>query len=898
MSEWTLNRRETLKGIGVATLGLAGASTARGQETNDIVVTIDPQQVVLAPGETATVDIVVQDANRGVAAFTDIRLDLDSSVASIESFSLTRGTPVDNSRIRNDGQTLVLAAALLDNTHPSAPEIAIAEATIRANSSGQTTVAVNGGSLSGNDDTAYTSRSESGSVVVESETAPAAALAWSPSPAEATETVTFDAGESTGAIVEYRWDFDGDGTVDTTTQLPTVDHTYSESGERTVAVEVEDTSGRTARTEETITVEEFTPELNARLDLSTDRPEVGEQIGLDASESTGPITEYRWDFVGNGNFQETTTEPTTTHTYEEAGERAVILQIADGEGETDETLMPLTVQSPEEALSAAFDWLPEQPAVGDTVGFDASASTGDIVEYRWDFGAGGEGFFDERTGNPATTHTYEEPGEKTVILQVEDSAGQMARAEESVVIEQSGGGLSAAFDWTPAEPDVGEQISFDASGSTGDIVEYRWDLNGDGTVDVTTTSPTTTRSYDASGPQSVVLEIEDTSGQTDLAVGQIAVGGDESDGTDLSATVELQSDQPMTGEEVTFDASASTGDIAEYRWDFDGDGTTDATTTAPTESYTYDESGAKTVILQIADGDGQTAQTALPIAVTGGSEALSVSLDWRPTAPAVNAQVSFDVSGSTGDIVEYRWDFDGDGTVDATTSDPATTHRYETAGERTVVLEAVTSDGQTARTEETVVVDAPAEDLSAAFDWTPAEPETGQEVSFDASGSTGPIAEYRWDVDGDNTVETATANPAATYTYDVAGTRLVKLTVSDGDGRTASAEQMVDVQDDSDSTNGDNPDDGSGDGNDGDGDGSGGDGGGGNGNESDGDGSSGNGNESDGNGSSGDGDGSSNDSNDDGDGSGPGFGVGSALAGLGGAGYLLKRRILSDSEQE
>jgi hypothetical protein len=117
MNEWTLSRRETLKGIGVATLGLAGASTARGQEANEILVTIEPRQVVLAPGETATVDIVVEGADSGVAAFTNVRLELEDTVASIESYSLTKGTPLDNSRIRNDGQTLELGAALLENTH-------------------------------------------------------------------------------------------------------------------------------------------------------------------------------------------------------------------------------------------------------------------------------------------------------------------------------------------------------------------------------------------------------------------------------------------------------------------------------------------------------------------------------------------------------------------------------------------------------------------------------------------------------------------------------------------------------------------------------------------------------------------------------------------------------------
>jgi len=896
MNEWTLSRRETLKGIGVATLGLAGASTARGQEANEILVTIEPRQVVLAPGETATVDIVVEGADSGVAAFTNVRLELEDTVASIESYSLTKGTPLDSSRIRNDGQTLELGAALLENTHASAPEIVIAQATVRADGPGQTTAAVSGGNLVGNNDTTYTPTSESGSIVVESETAPSATLDWSPSPVEATETVTFDASASTGAIVEYRWDFDGDGTVDATTPLPTVEHVYPDPGDRTVAVEVEDTSGRTARTEETITVEESRPELNARLDLSTDRPEVGEQITLDASDSTGLIAEYRWDFVGNGNFQETTTEPTTTHTYEEPGEQAVILQITDGEGETDETLIPVAVQSAAKTLSATFDWLPEQPEVGDTVSFDASASTGDIVEYRWDFGAGGEGFFDERTANSATTHTYEEPGEKTVILQVEDSAGQTTRAEDSVVVEQSDGGLSAAFDWTPGEPDVNEQARFDAGGSTGDIVEYRWDFTGDGTTDATTASPSTTHSYGESGTQTAVLEIEDSNGETDQAVGQIAVGGDENGGTDLSGALDWTPTAPDTGEEVRFDASGSTGSIAEYRWDFaaGGEGFFDETTTEPTVNHSYTESGTKTVVLEVTDGNGRTDRTEGTLVVDDAGEQLAATLEWTPTAPTVGEEVRFDATGSTGNVDEYRWDFDGDGTFEATTATSTRGHTYDESGETAVVLEVTDGDGQTARTEATIGVESTGTALSAAFG-TPQQGESGQPVEFDASASTGSVAEYRWDFDSDGNIEESTDGPTASVTYQGSGTRLVTLTVVGEDGQTASAEATVDIEGGGGTGPGDDDDDsdggGDGDGNatdrgndggDDDGDADGGsDGGGGNTDDS---------NESNSDGNSSDGDG--------GDGFGPGFGVGSALAGLGGAGYLLKRRLLDETEQK
>jgi len=55
--------------------------------------------------------------------------------------------------------------------------------------------------------------------------------------------------------------------------------------------------------------------------------------------------------------------------------------------------------------------------VGTTVYFDASASTGNILTYEWNFG-------DETTGTGVTpSHTYHKTGTYTVTLTVKDVAG-------------------------------------------------------------------------------------------------------------------------------------------------------------------------------------------------------------------------------------------------------------------------------------------------------------------------------------------------------------------------------------------------------------------------------------------------------------------------------------------
>jgi len=84
-------------------------------------------------------------------------------------------------------------------------------------------------------------------------------------------------------------------------------------------------------------------------------------------------------------------------------------------------------------------------------------------------------------------------------------------------------GPTASFTVDPASPDPGEDVSFDASGSTGDIVEYRWDVDGDGADDATTSDPTHVASYADPGTYEAALTVEDADGSTDSATETVTV---------------------------------------------------------------------------------------------------------------------------------------------------------------------------------------------------------------------------------------------------------------------------------------------------------------------------------------------------------------------------------------
>ncbi|GAA0645009.1 PA14 domain-containing protein [Salarchaeum japonicum] len=104
-------------------------------------------------------------------------------------------------------------------------------------------------------------------------------------------------------------------------------------------------------------------------------------------------------------------------------------------------------------------------------------------------------------------NTYDEEGNSEPsqdTLEVTWAGPGFAEAEipESVLTPRvpaaASGGPSAALSITMTDDGPGnsaDTYELDASGSTGDITEYRWDFDNDGTIDETTTSPTTTTQH-------------------------------------------------------------------------------------------------------------------------------------------------------------------------------------------------------------------------------------------------------------------------------------------------------------------------------------------------------------------------------------------------------------------
>ena len=179
---------------------------------------------------------------------------------------------------------------------------------------------------------------------------------------------------------------------------------------------------------------------------------------------------------------------------------------------------------------------------------------------------------------------------------------------------------NGSFTITPNPAKTTDTVTFDASAShdpDGSIVDYKWDLDGNGSFETDTGStPTVTHQYSAEGEVNARLRVTDNGGATDLEVRTVTIIDNQPPTASFSATP----NPVIAGMTVTLDASASSdpdGSIAHYEWDLDGNGTfeTDGGS-SPTVTRSYASAGTVNVGLRVTDNGGKTATTSLPITVS------------------------------------------------------------------------------------------------------------------------------------------------------------------------------------------------------------------------------------------------------------------------------------------
>ncbi|MGQ9460655.1 MAG: PKD domain-containing protein [Candidatus Bathyarchaeaceae archaeon] len=237
---------------------------------------------------------------------------------------------------------------------------------------------------------------------------------------------------------------------------------------------------------------------------------------------------------------------------------------------------------------------------------------------------------------------------------------------------------------------------------------------------------------------------------------------------------------------IHFNASESydpDGYIVSYFWNF-GDGTN---ATGVIVDHAYTSSGTYTVTLKVTDNDGAVDFASSTKTVLPPNKPPVAIFTESATTVFTNEIIQFNASTSydpDGTIVSYHWNF-GDGNF---ATGVFVEHSYADNGAYTVTLTVTDDDGATdTATSTKYVLNRPP---VANFTESAKTVSTGEIISFNASESYDPdgdIISYFWDF-GDGT--NATDVLLVEHAYADNGFYMVRLTVTDDDGSTATVNSI------------------------------------------------------------------------------------------------------------
>ncbi|NEU58035.1 PKD domain-containing protein [Halorussus sp. MSC15.2] len=441
--------------------------------------------------------------------------------------------------------------------------------------------------------------------------------------------------------------------------------------------------------------------LDANLNADRSPVEAGQSVTFTADEAA---ESYQWDYDGDGQVDENTTDHSVAHTYENASEKqATVTMVADGREVTASTTVEVKAGEPPTADFAVNDTAGDSQyhVVGESIAFDGSASSDNVAladGYEWR--VNGSAKSGERV-----SHTFGAPGEYEVSLTVADRSGKTDNVTKTVtVVTQDDPTAEAAA--TPATVEAGAPITLDASASSdehGSVESYSWSAPGGDVRDEDGGDPGASVTYGSAGDYQVELTATDNNGNADTdSVNVTVTNGSDPNITSHSVPSEVSVSETV---EVSATATDNSDRSLNYTWTFSQSGTV-AERYGPDASYQFDGTGAATVKLVVSDASGRAVSTGdISVDVVDRPNAeLSV-----PDETRAGNEVTLDASNSTdqrSEITEYRWDFDGDGTAERTTdaANATVTHTYDSSGTYGPVVTVADDDGDTDNASATIEV--------------------------------------------------------------------------------------------------------------------------------------------------------------------------------------------------
>jgi PKD repeat protein len=627
---------------------------------------------------------------------------------------------------------------------------------------------------------------------------PPTANAGGPYTAYQGDLFTFDGSSITGSsevpYMEYRWDFDGDGSWDTewARELRPV-HTYMSLGEFDVAMEVRDPLGLNDTDYSTVNVVDSIPHVSFTIDPYP--PVEGLTIHFnDTTTSYDPVTLMNWSV--DGVLVSTGTESSIEAVFDD-GPHNVSLEVVDSDGSVSnltESFMVLT-RAPEVFIASTSVVDEGSPVSFEVVVDDSLGGPWDpITSYEWNFSYEGEPFIaDEVTDLNFTSHVFYAEGvseEYTVAVRVTDTDGNSSIAIWELTVLDIGPDATVALS-TPT-PGEGVPFNFLAYDSPDGVVSWSWILTGpEGLIGA----------YSSTAAE--MADIEFVLGDGDYSMSLVVLESDgDSDEFELEFSVaELPPDVALESspaqawylefDQITLSASVNSfDDPVLFEWDFmasGGEFIADSTTTESSTEHAYLWTGNYTAKVRVTDSDGSS--TVAPVTIEIRDRDLEGAFDDVVVTrgdPPSSSTITFNASHFAylyPDISNVLWEF-GDGAETFRTGPPSgqVVHEYDPVADYEVNLTMTDDDGNLLRVTTVLSLVQPVIELISPSDGAVIVP--GTSLRFSVSDDSIPLEYVRYSLNGG-----APANFTTLYEIDTSGwsdgSYAIDVIAKDRDGNVA-----------------------------------------------------------------------------------------------------------------
>ncbi len=399
---------------------------------------------------------------------------------------------------------------------------------------------------------------------------------------------------------------------------------------------------------------------------------------------------------------------------------------------------------------------------------DLSTSTGGEIEsWHWNFGDGAQ----SNDQNP--THVYMGFGEFEVSLTVTHELGMQSSISKDVAA------YAVTADFIAAPVCFGGTTSFSDNSATSpdtDLTSWEWDFDDDGSFDAT--GQNTVNLFPSPGIYPVSLRVYNEEGCYDIATKDVIVYE--------KPTADFINDTVCFGEITTFTDNSTTPagtTITEWHWDFENDGTYDAS--GPNVTHLYLTAGVAQVKLLIVNNEGCSDSIYKNVPVYD----LPIA-DFNASAECLGQPTQFSDNSTTPSetiLTEWHWDFDNDGTYDG--SGQTISFTFTSPGIFPVNLMVIDNQGCS----DTIIKNVEVYKTPVAV-FTASAVCLGEATQFESNSTTPSgtvMTDWNWDFDNDGVFDAS--GPNQSYTFSLPGTHPVKLVVINNQGCSDTVMKDVEV---------------------------------------------------------------------------------------------------------